>query len=154
MCQLLGMNCNTPTDIVFSFTGFATRGGLTDHHSDGWGIAFFEGSGVRHFVDYQSAVSSPVAELIKSCPIKSQHVIAHIRKATQGRVSLANCHPFVRELWGRYWVFAHNGDLKNFTLPSTALTVRSAPPTANWRFATCCRSCASALARSCRLWLN
>jgi len=115
MCQLLGMNCNTPTDIVFSFTGFATRGGLTDHHSDGWGIAFFEGSGVRHFVDYQSAVSSPVAELIKSCPIKSQHVIAHIRKATQGRVSLANCHPFVRELWGRYWVFAHNGDLKNFT---------------------------------------
>jgi predicted glutamine amidotransferase len=60
-------------------------------------------------------VSSPVAELIKRTPIKSQHVIAHIRKATQGRVSLANCHPFVRELWGRYWVFAHNGDLKNFT---------------------------------------
>ena len=29
-------------------------------------------------------------------------------------VSLQNCHPFVRELWGRYWVFAHNGDLKDF----------------------------------------
>lgn len=115
MCQLLGMNCNTPTDIVFSFTGFATRGGLTDHHKDGWGIAFFEGSGVRTFVDHQAAVESPVAELIKRYPIKSQHVIAHIRKATQGRVTLANCHPFVRELWGRYWVFAHNGDLKNFT---------------------------------------
>jgi len=109
------MNCNTPTDIVFSFTGFASRGGLTDHHSDGWGIAFFEGSGVRTFVDHQAAVHSPVAELIKQYPIKSQHVIAHIRKATQGRVTLANCHPFVRELWGRYWVFAHNGDLKNFT---------------------------------------
>jgi len=27
---------------------------------------------------------------------------------------LENCHPFVRECWGRYWVFAHNGDLKNF----------------------------------------
>ncbi|HQD47077.1 class II glutamine amidotransferase, partial [Ottowia sp.] len=25
-----------------------------------------------------------------------------------------NCHPFVRELWGRYWVFAHNGDLKDY----------------------------------------
>ena len=109
------MNCNTPTDIVFSFTGFATRGGLTDHHSDGWGIAFFEGAGVRTFVDHQAAVDSPVAELIKRYPIKSQHVISHIRKATQGRVALANCHPFVRELWGRYWVFAHNGDLKNFT---------------------------------------
>lgn len=114
MCQLLGMNCNVPTDIVFSFTGFATRGGRTDVHSDGWGIAFFEGAGVRHFVDYEAAVTSPIAELIKRYPIKSKNVIAHIRKATQGHVALENCHPFVRELWGRYWVFAHNGDLKDF----------------------------------------
>ena len=47
MCQLLGMNCNTPTDICFSFAGFQARGGLTDVHGDGWGIAFFEGRGVR-----------------------------------------------------------------------------------------------------------
>jgi predicted glutamine amidotransferase len=114
MCQLLGMNCNVPTDIVFSFTGFAMRGGHTDTHHDGWGIAFFEGAGVRHFVDHQAAVASPVAELIKRYPIKSKNVIAHIRKATQGHVALENCHPFVRELWGRYWVFAHNGDLKEF----------------------------------------
>lgn len=108
------MNCNVPTDIVFSFTGFAMRGGQTDTHHDGWGIAFFEGAGVRHFVDHQPAVSSPIAELIKRYPIKSKNVIAHIRKATQGEVTLENCHPFVRELWGRYWVFAHNGDLKEF----------------------------------------
>ena len=25
MCQLLGMNANTPTDLMFSFTGFSTR---------------------------------------------------------------------------------------------------------------------------------
>ncbi len=115
MCQLLGMNCNVPTDIVFSFTGFATRGGHTDEHKDGWGIAFFEGAGVRLFVDHESAIASPVAELIKRYPIKSKNVISHIRKATQGQVALENCHPFVRELWGRYWVFAHNGDLKNFS---------------------------------------
>jgi predicted glutamine amidotransferase len=114
MCQLLGMNCNVPTDIVFSFTGFAMRGGHTDTHHDGWGIAFFEGAGVRLFVDHQAAIASPVAKLIKSYPIKSRNVIAHIRKATQGKVALENCHPFVRELWGRYWVFAHNGDLKQF----------------------------------------
>ena len=114
MCQLLGMNCIVPSDIVFSFTGFAMRGGHTDTHHDGWGIAFFEGAGVRHFVDHQAAVASPVAELIKRYPIKSKNVIAHIRKATQGQVALENCHPFVRELWGRYWVFAHNGDLKEF----------------------------------------
>jgi glutamine amidotransferase len=108
------MNCNVPTDIVFSFTGFAHRGGRTDTHHDGWGIAFFEGAGVRHFVDHQAAIASPIAELIKQYPIKSLNVIAHIRKATQGQVALENCHPFVRELWGRYWVFAHNGDLKDF----------------------------------------
>lgn len=125
MCQLLGMNCNAPTDVTFSFRGFAQRGGNTDHHEDGWGIAFFEGEagaegagddkGLRHFVDHQSACDSPVAALISHYPIKSRNVIAHIRKATQGRVALENCHPFVRELWGRYWVFAHNGDLKDFS---------------------------------------
>ena len=114
MCQLLGMNCNTPTDVVFSFTGFAQRGGRTDHHADGWGIAFFEGLGLRHFVDHQPACDSPVADLIRKYPIKSRNVISHIRKATQGEVALQNCHPFVRELWGRYWVFAHNGDLKDY----------------------------------------
>lgn len=114
MCQLLGMNANTPTDVTFSFTGFAQRAGNTADHSDGWGIAFFEDRGLRHFVDHQRAVDSPVAELIRRYPIRSQNVIAHIRKATQGSVVLQNCHPFVRELWGRYWVFAHNGDLKDF----------------------------------------
>ena len=111
MCQLLGMNANTPTDVLFSFAGLATR---ADEHKDGFGIAFFEGPGLRHFIDHHGARSSPVAELVKRYPIHSENVIAHIRKATQGRVALENSHPFVRELWGRYWVFAHNGDLKGF----------------------------------------
>ena len=111
MCQLLGMNANTPTDVMFSFAGLATR---ADEHKDGFGIAFFEDRGVRLFVDPESARASPVADMVKRYPIKSGNVIAHIRKATQGQVALQNTHPFVRELWGRYWVFAHNGDLKGF----------------------------------------
>ena len=112
MCQLLGMNCNVPTDIMFSFTGFATR---ADEHKDGFGVAFFEDRGVRLLVDGQSARTSPIAKMIAAYPIRSDNVVSHIRKATQGRVALENCHPFVRELWGRYWVFAHNGDLKDFS---------------------------------------
>lgn len=115
MCQLLGMNCNVPTDICFSFTGFQARGGLTDHHTDGWGISFFEGKGVRQFLDPNASAHSPVADFIRTYPIKSKNVIAHIRKATQGEVKLENTHPFVREMWGLYWSFAHNGDLKNFS---------------------------------------
>jgi predicted glutamine amidotransferase len=114
MCQLLGMNCNTPTDICFSFEGFRRRGGHTDVHRDGWGIAFFEGAGCRVFIDVQPSVDSPVAEMVKHYPIRSTNVIAHIRKATQGQIALENTHPFMRELWGRYWIFAHNGNLKDF----------------------------------------
>ena len=117
MCQLLGMNCNVPTDICFSFEGFSARGGKTDDHKDGWGIAFFEDKGCRIFMDAQSSVNSQIADFVRRYPIHSTHVIAHIRKATQGEIILENCHPFRRELWGRYWVFAHNGDLKDFDLP-------------------------------------
>lgn len=115
MCQLLGMNCNVPTDICFSFTGFQARGGLTDDHKDGWGITFFEGRGVRQFLDPSPSAHSPVADFVRTYPIKSKNVIAHIRKATQGDIRLENTHPFVREIWGQYWSFAHNGDLKNFS---------------------------------------
>ncbi|MFZ7200662.1 class II glutamine amidotransferase [Avibacterium avium] len=114
MCQLLGMNCNTPTDIVFSFEGFRRRAGLTDSHSDGFGIGFFEGKGVRIFRDNQAGHSSPIADCVKQYHIKSFNVIAHIRKATQGEVTIENTHPFIREIWGENWVFAHNGNLTSF----------------------------------------
>ena len=111
MCQLLGMNANTPTDVVFSFTGLATR---ADEHKDGFGIAFFEDRGLRLFVDHLSARGVAGGRAGGRYPIRSDNVIAHIRKATQGRTALENTHPFVRELWGRYWVFAHNGNLEGF----------------------------------------
>jgi glutamine amidotransferase len=114
MCQLLGMNCNVPTDICFSFAGFRRRGGATDVHADGWGIGFFEGKGARLFLDPQPSAHSPLAELVRSYPIRSLNVIAHIRKATEGVVTLENTHPFQRELWGRPWLFAHNGHLPLF----------------------------------------
>ncbi len=114
MCQLFGMNCAEPTDVTFSFTGFAARGGLTDHHADGWGIAFFEDKACRLFIDHQASATSPIAEMVKRYPIKSKNTNAHIRKATQGRILLENSHPFLRELWGRHWIFAHNGDLPHY----------------------------------------
>ena len=117
MCQLLGMNANTPTDLVFSFTGFSRR---AEEHKDGFGIAFFEDAGVRLFVDAQSAAVSPVAEMVKHYPIRSSNVIAHIRKATQGRIAPENTHPFARDLWGKTWSFAHNGDLKTWRAPANA----------------------------------
>ena len=34
--------------------------------------------------------------------------------ANRGEVALENTHPFTRELWGRNWTYAHNGQLKGY----------------------------------------
>ena len=114
MCELLGMSANVPTDVVFSFTGLMQRGGNTGPHRDGWGIGFYEGRGLRLFQDPQASADSEIARLVQRYPIKSETVIGHIRQANVGAVSLANTHPFMREMWGRNWCFAHNGQLADF----------------------------------------
>ncbi|MGM0783186.1 MAG: class II glutamine amidotransferase [Pseudomonadota bacterium] len=111
MCELLAMSANVPTDICFSFTGFLHRGGGTGPHRDGWGIAFYEAGGYRDFRDPHPSVRSPIARLICDYPIKSHIAISHIRQANVGEVRLANTHPFTREMWGRTWCYAHNGQL-------------------------------------------
>jgi glutamine amidotransferase len=111
MCELLGMECNVPTDIVFSFSGLRQRGGKTAPHGDGWGLAFYEDRAARVFLEPTAAAESPLARFLSDNPIKTLLAIGHIRKRTRGPMSLANTHPFVRELWGRHWVFAHNGTL-------------------------------------------
>jgi len=114
MCELLGMSANVPTDICFSFAGLMQRGGKTGPHSDGWGITFYEGKGFRTFKDPNPSYNSRIAELVQNYPIKSCAVISHIRQANRGGVNLENTHPFTRELWGRYWTFAHNGQLSDY----------------------------------------
>jgi glutamine amidotransferase len=108
------MSSNKPAAMDFSFTGFVERGGRTGEHRDGWGIALHTPTGCRLYTDYLPSIESPLAAQFKQSPIKARSVVAHIRKATQGRVSLENSHPFTRELWGQTWSFAHNGDLKLF----------------------------------------
>lgn len=112
MCELLGMECNVPTDIVFSFSALALRGGLKGPHADGWGLALYDGRGVRTFLEPTAAARSPLARFVRENPIKTLLAIAHVRRRTRGKIALENTHPFVRELWGRPFVFAHNGTLR------------------------------------------
>jgi predicted glutamine amidotransferase len=112
VCELLGMSANVPTDICFSFAGLMRRGGGTGPHGDGWGVTFYEGKGARSFHDPQPSAKSEIAHFIRDYSIRSRTVICHIRRANRGRVALENTHPFLRELWGRNWSFAHNGQLR------------------------------------------
>jgi glutamine amidotransferase len=105
------MECNVPTDITFSFTGFALRGGKTGPHADGWGVALYEGKFASSFLEPRPACESAMANFIRDNPIKTLLAVAHVRKKTRGKASLENTHPFKRVLWGRHWVFAHNGTL-------------------------------------------
>jgi glutamine amidotransferase len=105
------MECNVPTDIVFSFTGLAMRGGRVGPHADGWGLALYQGRFAQMFLEPAPACDSPLAAFLRANPIRTLLAIAHVRKRTQGGPSLPNTHPFKRELWGRDWSFAHNGTL-------------------------------------------
>lgn len=122
MCELLAMSANVPTDICFSFAGLMQRGGNTGPHKDGWGITFYEGKGCRSFKDPAPSAKSKIAQFVTEYPIKSESVICHIRQANSGEVCLENTHPFTRQLWGKNWTYAHNGQLKDFVqaLPVTA----------------------------------
>jgi glutamine amidotransferase len=90
------------------------RGGNTGPHKDGWGITFYEGKGCRSFKDPMPSAESPIAKLVTEYPIKSEAVICHIRQANSGGVCLENTHPFTRQMWGKNWTYAHNGQLKGF----------------------------------------
>jgi glutamine amidotransferase len=114
MCELLALSANTPTDLCFSFHGLRRRGGATADHGDGWGLACFnvDGQGVTLYREEAPAAFSPVAAEMATLPLKAHCSIAHIRKATKGKVALENCHPFHRQWHGQDWVFAHNGHLE------------------------------------------
>jgi len=109
MCELLGMDCNIPTDIVFSFRGFARRGGGTGPHAHGWGLCLYDGHAVRTFREANPAADSKLVAFLHGNAIATKIRLAHIRQKTHDGVSLANVHPFTRELWGRTFSFAHNG---------------------------------------------
>jgi glutamine amidotransferase len=111
MCELLGISSREPTTVQISLSEFAQRGGRTGPHIDGWGIAFFGDGDVQLIREPKPSADSAHLRFIHDQHIPSALVIAHIRRATQGKVSLRNTQPFTRELGGRPHIFAHNGDL-------------------------------------------
>lgn len=111
MCELFAMSARHAADVRFSLEEFSRHGGLAGPHKDGWGIAWYEGADVRLVKEPSAASDSACLGFIQDHPFRSSLVVAHIRKATQGRLALANTQPFTRELGGQVHVFAHNGDL-------------------------------------------
>jgi len=107
MCELLAISSNTPVNISFTWRGFIKRG---LRNPDGWGIAFYKDDTALIYKEPKPAPESPLAHFLRNI-IKSRLIISHVRWATKGRAKYSNTHPFKREVYGREWVFAHNGDV-------------------------------------------
>lgn len=109
MCELLGMCFNTSVSPTISFRGFRHRG---KNNPDGWGLGFYpDGRAGQIIKEPIEAPKSSLAGFISKYPLKSKIFICHVRKATSA-VAYRNTHPFLRELNGREYMFAHNGVLR------------------------------------------
>lgn len=81
-------------------------------HPHGWGLFWRQGDECFLHKEQLRAVDSRYLDYLLKEPIRSSHVIAHIRNATMGVLSYNNCHPF--HLWdeaGESWAIAHNGTI-------------------------------------------
>ena len=145
------MNANTPTDVMFSFTGFATR---AEEHKDGFGIAFFEGAGVRLLVTGEAAGSTyaftgeGIGKAMETAIHAAEAILgsdddAVVRAAYESRVKAlkprfdlyeeanrANAHPWLIDLlvWSAKRsprrVERMAGVLEETHIPTDAVTVR------------------------------
>ena len=111
MCELFAYSSRVPARVRFAFREFARHGGPHAANPDGWGAAYYEGVDAHVLREAQPALVSAFVPVLEKHDFHSPLVIAHIRRASRGPVALANTQPFARELFGRRYVFAHNGDL-------------------------------------------
>jgi predicted glutamine amidotransferase len=91
-------------------------------HPHGWGVAYYV-AGTPHVIKSdKSALNDNLFRRVSGI-VSSQTVIAHIRNATEGQIDLLNTHPFQ---FGP-WVFAHNGNIKDFGQVRSSLLNEIAP---------------------------
>lgn len=111
MCELFGMSARFSTSVRVSLDELARHGGGTGPHRDGWGVAFLQEGDAFVVREPSAANDSACLGFLQGQEFKTNAVLAHIRKATQGGLHLKNTQPFTRELGGVIHVFAHNGTL-------------------------------------------
>lgn len=87
-------------------------------NSQGWGVGYYRDRSAVVFKEPTSAVKSELADFLADYPaLKARLLVAHVRRASNPLAAPPanrNTHPFVRELDGRKYIFAHNGTLKGF----------------------------------------
>jgi len=106
MCQLLGICCNSPTDLRFSFRGWRYRGDSNPH---GYGFAHWDADGPRVEKSPSNLYHAAASETKEVTAARSSIFLCHVRLKSVGVRDGVNTHPFQAASQGRQFVFAHNG---------------------------------------------
>jgi predicted glutamine amidotransferase len=109
MCDLFALSANRDYSAPKSLPIFAEQAG---RNLDGWGIGYFRN---HHAYVEKSAKGIFVAGQLHDSfqrlarVVKSRIIICHVRLRTSGLIDECHAHPFVLEIGGYEWIFAHNG---------------------------------------------
>lgn len=123
MCRLFGFRSVIPSQVHRSLV--SAENALvwqSERHPDGWGVAYYVG-GIPHLIKTSETALQDTLFRRVSGIVSSHTVVAHLRKATKGRNSMVNSHPFQ---YGA-WIFAHNGDIPGFEACRGELIARVEP---------------------------
>lgn len=110
MCRLFGFRSGVANKVhrtlVRESNALRTQ---SKQHPDGWGLGYFADGTPKLFRSIEAAHEDE--DFLSTSDLVTSHcVIAHIRKASVGNISVGNTHPFAH---GRF-LFAHNGTIENF----------------------------------------
>ncbi len=123
MCRLFGFRSVLKSQVHQSLLGADNAlAAQSAFHPDGWGVAYYVADSPHLLKSTSQALDDAIFTRLSGI-VSANTVLAHIRKATQGNLSPLNSHPFQH---GR-WVFAHNGDIPNFSKVSAALREQVSP---------------------------
>jgi glutamine amidotransferase len=123
MCRLFGYRsaktCSLEKPLLTEERSLSV---LSNEHRDGWGLAYFLNN-VPNVIKSKNRAGDDEDFRRLAENLSASTVVAHLRRATQGEISLLNCHPFQ---FGK-WVFAHNGDLPDFNSKRSQFRAGIAP---------------------------
>lgn len=124
MCRLFGFRSVLKSQVHRSLVAAENALAVQSRkHSDGWGVAYYVSNSPHVIKSVMPASKDRIFERVSGV-VASETVLAHLRKATVGSVNILNAHPFQ---YGR-WVFAHNGEVRNFETHADALRAEVAAP--------------------------